>query len=111
MATSRPPYTTLDLAPAHGRRRRATVTAAIVVAGAWVPGPVAVTPIVALAAVWHPTSGIRSSAATSCVVAVIAAALAVAAAAAPPRKRTIGPRCMPIASSGVGGTVLCLVGE
>ena len=48
-----------------------------------------VTPIVALAAVWHPTSGIRSSAATSFVVLVAAAlavvtALAVAAAAAPP---------------------------
>ena len=80
---------TLDLAPAHGRPRRATVTAAIVIAGAWVPGTVAVAPIVALAAVWHPTSGIRSSAATSFVVAVAAAlavvtALAVAAAAAPP---------------------------
>ena len=49
---------------------------------------ITVTPIVALAAVWHPTSGTRSSAAASFVVAVIAAALAVAAAAAPPRKRT-----------------------
>ena len=84
---------TLDLAPAHGRPRRATVTAAIVGAGAWAPGPVTVAPIVTLAAVWHPTSGIRSSAAASFVVAVIAAALAVvtavavAAAAAPPRRR------------------------
>ena len=50
---------------------------------------ITVTPIVALAAVWHPTSGTRSSAAARFVVAVIAATLAVAAAAAPPiRKRT-----------------------
>ena len=84
----------LDQAPAHGSPRRATVTAAIVGAGAWAPGPITVAPIVTLAAVWHPTSGTRSSAAASFVVAVIAAALAVvtpvavAAAAAPPRRRT-----------------------
>ena len=84
----------LDQAPAHGSTRRATVTAAIVGAGAWAPGPVTVAPIVTLAAVWHPTSGTRSSATASFVVAVIAAALAVvtpvsvAAAAAPPRRRT-----------------------
>ena len=87
---------TLDQAPAHGRPRRATVTAAIIGAGAWAPGPITVAPIVTLAAVWHPSSGIRPSAAASFVVAAIAAALAVvtavavAAAAAPPRRRTTG---------------------
>ena len=103
---------TLDLAPAHERPRRATVTAAIVGAGAWAPGPVTVAPIVTLAAVWHPTSGIRSSAAASFVVAVIAASLAVvtalavavAAAAAPPRRRTTA--AVHAFASSVAGAVL-----
>ena len=59
---------TLDLAPAHGRPRRATVTAAIVGAGARAPGTVTVAPIVALAAVWHPSSGTQWSGAARFVV-------------------------------------------
>ena len=82
---------TLDLAPDHGRPRRATAAVAIVGARARTPGPAAtVTAVVALVVVWHATSGIRSSAAAIFVVGatVIAAALtivtAVAAAAAAP---------------------------
>ena len=84
---------TLGLAPAR-RLRRATVTAAIVGAGAWPPGPAAaaVAAVVALATVWHPIPGTRPSAAAKFVVGatVIGAALtvvtavAIAAAAAAP---------------------------
>ena len=82
---------TLDLAPAHGRPRRATAAVAIVGAGARTPGPAAAVPaVVALVVVWHATSGIRSSAAAIFVVGatVIAAAptivtTAAVAAAAP----------------------------
>ena len=62
---------TLDLTPAHGRPRRATVTVAIVGAGAWTPGPAAAVTavaVVALATVWHPIPGIRSSIVAVCVV-------------------------------------------
>ena len=83
----------LDLARTHERPRRAA--AAIVGAGARTPGPAAAVPaVVALVAVWHATSGIRSPAAAIFVlgatVATIAAAptivtaVAVAAAAAAP---------------------------
>ena len=84
---------TLDLAPDHGRPRRATATVAIVGAGARTPGPAAaVAAVVALVAAWRATSGIRSPAAAIFVVgatvAIIAAAptvvTAVAAAAAAP---------------------------
>ena len=84
---------TLDLAPAHGRPRRATATVAIVGAGARTPGPAAaVTAVVAPVAGWRATPGIRSPAAASFVVGatvtVFAAALtivtAVAVAAAAP---------------------------
>ena len=75
--------------PSFGRPRRVTVTAAIVGAGAWTPDPaaaVAAVAVVALATVWHPIAGIRSSAAAifvvSSAVAVIAAAPTVHAATA-----------------------------
>jgi hypothetical protein len=84
---------TLNLAPAR-RSRRATVTAAIVGAGAWPPGPDAavVAAVVALATVWHPIPGIRPSAATIFVVEAtvigaaptVVTAVAIAAAAAAP---------------------------
>ena len=84
---------TLDLAPAHGRPRRATAAVATVGAGARTPGPDAtVTAVITLVAVWRATPGIRSPAAAIFVVgatvAIIAAAptvvTAVAAAAAAP---------------------------
>ena len=70
----------LALNPAPIRRpRRATVTAAIVGAGAWTPaGPAAaaVAAVVALAAVWHSIPGIRPSAAAIYVVGATAIAAA-----------------------------------
>jgi hypothetical protein len=69
---------TLGLAPIR-RPRRATVTAAIVGAGAWTPaGPAAaaVAAVVALAAVWHSIPGIRPSAAAIYVVGATAIAAA-----------------------------------
>ena len=66
------------------------MAAAIVGAGAWTPGPAAaVAPNVALATVWHPIPGIRSSAAAILVVratfaATVVTAVAVAATAASP---------------------------
>ena len=60
---------TLDLAFARGRPRRTTVTVAIV--GSWTPGPAAAVTavaVVALATVWHPIPGIRSSIVAVCVV-------------------------------------------
>ena len=68
---------TLGLAPAR-RLRRATVTAAIVGAGAWTPGPAAaaVAAVLALATVWHPIPGIRPSAAAIFVVGATAIAAA-----------------------------------
>ena len=66
---------TLDLTPAHGRPRRATVTVAIVGAGAWTPGPAAAVTavaVVALATVWHPIPGVRSSAVAILVIATAA---------------------------------------
>ena len=83
---------TLNLAPIH-RPRRATVTAAIVGAGAWTPGPdAAVVAVAVLATVWHPIPGIRPSAATIFVVEAtvigaaptVVTAVAIAAAAAAP---------------------------
>ena len=69
---------TLDLAPAHGRPRRATAAVATVVAGARTPGPSSTfAAVVALVVVWHATSGIRSSAAA---IFVVGATVAVAAA-------------------------------
>jgi hypothetical protein len=67
-----------NLAPIR-RPRRATVTAAIVGAGAWTPaGPAAaaVAAVVALAAVWHSIPGIRPSAAAIYVVGATAIAAA-----------------------------------
>ena len=67
---------TLNLAPAR-RSRRATVTAAIVGAGAWTPGPSAAVPaVVELATVWHPIPGIRPSAAAIFVVGATVAVIA-----------------------------------
>ena len=76
----------LNLAPIR-RPRRATVTAAIVVAGAWTPAgsaAAAVAAVVELAAVWHPIPGTRPSAAAIFVVGAtaIAAAFTVVTAAA-----------------------------
>ena len=107
----------LNATPAR-RPRRATVTAAVVGAGAWTPGPAAsaAAAVVELAPVWHPTPGIRSSAAAIFVVgatvAVIAAAPAVviavaaaaaAAAAAPPALRSAAHAYKFCLGGGIGG--------
>jgi hypothetical protein len=71
----------LELAPAR-RPRGAAVAAAIVGAGAWTTGPVVVAAavaVVALAAVWHPIPGVRSSA-----IFVIVMTITVAVILAPP---------------------------
>ena len=63
----------LVLAPTRRQRRAA---AAIVGAGAWIPGPAAVTPVVmvvALAAVWHLIPGIWLSAIFVIVMAAVVA--------------------------------------
>jgi hypothetical protein len=71
----------LELAPAR-RPRGAAEAAAIVGAGAWTTGPVivaAAVAVVALAAVWHPIPGVRSSA-----IFVIVMTITVAVILAPP---------------------------